>query len=109
MAALPLNAQGISYDEAMETIHAIRPDGTVAQGTNAIKEMYAAVGLGWLIWLMELPIATKLVDLIYEYLSKNRISLGNSMDMLLAGKKLDMSKQGVTTCADVDEACEVEW
>lgn len=81
----------------------------VVQGTDAIKAMYASVGLGWLIWLMELPLASKLVDLFYEFVSHNRISLGNSMDMLLAGKKLDMSKQGVTTCADVDEACEVDW
>lgn len=79
------------------------------QGTDAIKSMYAAVGLAWLTWLMEQPFVTKLVELLYDFISKNRISLGDSMDMLMAGKKLDMSKQGVTTCADVDEECTVDW
>lgn len=105
----PSQNMGISYEEGMETIHAIRPDGSVVQGTDAIKAMYAAVGLGWLTWLMEQPVVTTLVELLYDFISKNRISLGQSMDVLMAGKKLDMSKQGVTTCGDVDEECAVDW
>jgi hypothetical protein len=37
------------------------------------------VGLGWAVNLMELPIISKLVDLLYEFLSANRISLGNAL------------------------------
>lgn len=105
----PSKNMGISVDEAMTTIHAIRPDGSVLQGTEAIRAMYSVVGLGWLSFLMELPFVTQLVDVLYDFISRNRISLGNAMDALVAGKKLQMAKQGTTVCGDLDEECAVDW
>ncbi len=35
----------------------------------------------------------QMVDALYDFISRNRISLGQAMDTLLAGKKLQMSKQ----------------
>jgi hypothetical protein len=49
------------------------------------------------------------VDLLYNFLSANRLSLGGAFDVLIAAKRVEMSKQGVQTCGDVDEECSVEW
>ncbi|KAF6257418.1 hypothetical protein COO60DRAFT_1271375 [Scenedesmus sp. NREL 46B-D3] len=105
----PLANMGIEYDEAMETIHAIQQDGQVLQGTDALRLLFGTVGLGWAVDLMEVPLLNKLVDLLYEFLSANRISLGNALDGIIAAKRIDMSKQGVETCGDVDEECAIEW
>jgi hypothetical protein len=51
----------------------------VVQGTLALETLFSTVGLGWAVNLMELPIISKLVDLLYEFLSANRISLGNAL------------------------------
>jgi predicted DCC family thiol-disulfide oxidoreductase YuxK len=51
----------------------------VLQGTAALEKLFSTVGLGWAVNLMELPIISKLVDLLYEFLSANRISLGNAL------------------------------
>jgi hypothetical protein len=51
----------------------------VVQGTLALETLFGTVGLGWAVNLMELPIISKLVDLLYEFLSANRISLGNAL------------------------------
>jgi hypothetical protein len=51
----------------------------VVQGTAALELLFGTVGLGWAVNLMELPIVSKLVDLLYEFLSANRISLGNAL------------------------------
>lgn len=51
----------------------------VFQGTAALELLFSTVGLGWAVNLMELPIISKLVDLLYEFLSANRISLGNAL------------------------------
>lgn len=51
----------------------------VFQGTAALELLFGTVGLGWAVNLMELPIISKLVDLLYEFLSANRISLGNAL------------------------------
>jgi hypothetical protein len=40
----------------METIHAIKRDGTILTGTDALKELYDTVGLGWAARLGNLPI-----------------------------------------------------
>ncbi|KAG1675367.1 hypothetical protein FOA52_012286 [Chlamydomonas sp. UWO 241] len=100
---------GIAYANAMETIHAIKPDGTVIRGTDALMELFDAVGLGWATRIAEMPIVSKLVDLLYNFLSANRLSLGGAMDGIIAAKRMEMSKQGVETCQDVDEQCEAEW
>ncbi|WIA10512.1 hypothetical protein OEZ85_010701 [Tetradesmus obliquus] len=105
----PLANMGIEYDEAMETIHAIQPDGRVLQGTDALRLLFGTVGLGWAVDLMEIPLLNKLVDMLYEFLSANRISLGNALDGIIAAKRVNMSKQGVETCGDVDEECTIEW
>jgi hypothetical protein len=49
------------------------------------------------------------VDLLYQFLSANRLSLGGALDGIIAAKRMDMSKSGVQTCADVDEQCTAEW
>jgi len=51
----------------------------VVQGTAALELLFGTVGLGWAVNLMELPIISKMVDLLYEFLSANRISLGNAL------------------------------
>lgn len=98
----PVSHMGISYDEAMETIHAIRPDGSVITGSDALRELFNAVGLGWATRISELPIIAKIVDIVYNFLSANRLSLGGAMDGIIAAKRMEMSKQGVETCGGED-------
>jgi len=105
----PSKNMGISYDEAMTTIHAIRPDGSVLYGTEALNAMFNEVGLGWAVKLSENPIFQKIINIIYDFLSHNRIQLGGALDAVIAAKRVEMSKQGVSTCGDVDEECAVEW
>lgn len=82
----------------MDTIHAIRPDGRVLQGTDALRALFGEVGLGWVVTLMESPLLAKIVDLIYEFLSKNRIKISGTFDALVAAKRISMSKAGVEVC-----------
>jgi hypothetical protein len=80
------------FEDAMDTIHAIRPDGRVLQGTDALRALFDEVGLGWVVTLMESPILAKIVDVIYEFLSKNRIKISGAMDALVAAKRVSMAK-----------------
>jgi len=104
----PKRHMGITYDDAMETIHAIRSSGEVLTGTEALKALFNEVGLGWVVKITELPFFAALVDLLYNFLSANRLSLGGVGDAIIAAKRMDMSKAGQETCADMDEECAVE-
>ena len=41
------NHAGISFEAAMERIHAVLPNGTVVQDVEVFRRLYEAVGLGW--------------------------------------------------------------
>ncbi len=101
------NHMGIEYEEAMETIHAIRPDGSVLYGTDALRVLFDTVGLGWAVSLSELPWIAKVVDVLYDFLSANRLSLGGALDGIIAAKRMDLSKQGKETCGGEKQVCRV--
>lgn len=44
------------------------------------------------------PPPLRLVDLLYNFLSANRLSLGGALDGIIAAKRMDLSKQGKETC-----------
>ncbi len=81
----------------------------VLYGTDALRAMFKEVGLGWAADLSEWPLLAKIVDIIYNFLSANRISLGGALDAIIAAKRIEMSKEGVEACGDLDEECVVEW
>jgi len=93
----------------MTTIHSIRPDGSVQQGTEALRALFSQVGLGWVVTVMQSAVIAKLVDIVYDFLSANRIQIGGAMDALVAAKRVSMANAGVEVCGDVDGGCEVEW
>lgn len=109
-AYAPQDNANVAYEEAMETIHAIRPDGSMALGTDALRELFGAVGLGWAAALIDNPITSKVVDWVYDLLSKYRLPIGKGMDFVVAAKRIKMSSEGVQTCGDLDgDGCQVEW
>jgi len=103
----PAQNMGIPLDDAMKTIHAIRRDGSVLTGTEALRAMFSAVGLGWAAALSDLPVFTQIVDAVYDIISKYRLPLSGMLDAVVAAKRLKMSEKGVTTCENVEEECEV--
>jgi hypothetical protein len=45
------------------------------------------------------PCLFRLVDILYDFLSANRISLGGALDGIIAAKRMEMSKEGKETCS----------
>lgn len=43
----PEDNQGITFERAMRSIHAITADGEVVTDVEAFRRLYEAVGLGW--------------------------------------------------------------
>eukprot|EP00983_Pelagomonas_calceolata_P065766 1148720-Pelagomonas_calceolata.AAC.1 len=69
----PSRNMGVTYEDAMDTIHAIRSSGEVLRGTDALKALFNAVGLAWVVKLADLPIIAGLVDLVYNNLAAHRL------------------------------------
>mmetsp|Transcript_20577 Transcript_20577/g.57091 ORF Transcript_20577/g.57091 Transcript_20577/m.57091 type:complete len:400 (-) Transcript_20577:1301-2500(-) len=99
----PRRNQGISYADAMDTIHVIKRDGEIIKGMDALTALYQQVGLGWVFVLARLPILNKIAEFIYRLISKNRLAMGNSMDAIMAVGRINMEKEGTGTCEEGGE------
>jgi predicted NBD/HSP70 family sugar kinase/thiol-disulfide isomerase/thioredoxin len=100
----PAANKGISKEEAMGTIHVIsNKDGSITKGMEALEMLYAAVGLGWVFQLARLPLFGPAAELIYKFISKNRMSIGGGMDAVMALGKINMEAKGEGSCAEDGE------
>ena len=68
-------AVGIPWADLMDRIHARLADGTVVEGVEVFRRLYAAVGFGWLVAPTRLPGVRQLLDLAYRAFARNRLRL----------------------------------
>ena len=92
---------GVSFDDAMLHFHTVT-EGKVAEGSEAVFSAYQAVGLGWLINVLRLPIVRWLVDRIYAFVSRHRHTISRFMP---GGRGLT---NAVTSIKDLNKAAQGE-
>lgn len=106
----PRANEGVTYEEAMETIHAIKRDGTIMTGPAALQELYSAVGWGWIAAFMGLPVVDQVVEIFYKIIAKYRLPMSGAMNTLTAMRRVTLTDAGVEHCVDDEEECEaVNW
>lgn len=66
---------GVSLDALMDRIHGRLPDGTIVDGVEVFRRIYAAVGFPTLARLSRLPGVAGLLDLAYRWFARNRLRL----------------------------------
>lgn len=66
---------GISWSALMDRIHGRLPDGSLIQGVEVFRRLYAAVGFAPLVTLTRLPGVRQLLDLAYDMFAKHRLRL----------------------------------
>ncbi len=67
---------GLTRQEVTGVLHGILPDGRVVRRLEAIQEAYRAVGLGWLVAPIRLPVVHGALDCLYGVFARNRVRLG---------------------------------
>jgi len=68
-------AVGLSWETLMSRIHGRLPDGTVIEGVEVFRRLYAAVGFSTLAKLSRAPGISHLLELAYHLFAKNRLRL----------------------------------
>ena len=66
---------GTSFAELMGRMHAVRPDGTLLIGMDALRAAYDEVGLGWLLAPTRWPGLRLVFDRCYLWFARNRYSI----------------------------------
>jgi predicted DCC family thiol-disulfide oxidoreductase YuxK len=69
------DAVGLSWQALMDRIHGRLPDGTLIEGVEVFRRMYAAIGFPSLVALTRVPGVSHVLDLAYNVFAKNRLRL----------------------------------
>lgn len=64
---------GKSHEELMDRIRGRRPDGTWIEGVEVFRQLYAAVGLGWIAAFTRLPGISHALEWSYTVFARNRL------------------------------------
>ncbi len=63
---------GRTFEELMARIHGRLPDGSVIEGVEVFRRLYAAVGFRWIVAMTHWPGISQLMNLGYRVFAKNR-------------------------------------
>jgi len=66
---------GLDQATLMARIHGRLPGGTLVEGVEVFRQLYAAVGFGKLVRVSRLPGVAQLLDASYAVFAKNRLAL----------------------------------
>ena len=67
---------GVPWEALMDRIHGRLPDGTLVDGVEVFRRLYAAVGFGPVAALTRLPGVSQALDVAYDWFAKRRMRLG---------------------------------
>ncbi len=71
----------IDYETAMGRIHGITSDGRVLVGVEVFREVYSAIGLGWVYAATRLPGVGAVVEWVYGIWADRRLQLTGRPDL----------------------------
>jgi len=66
---------GLTHQALMARMHARLPDGTLIDGVEVFRRLYAAIGFGPIVSLSRLPGIRQALDAAYDVFAKNRLRL----------------------------------
>jgi predicted DCC family thiol-disulfide oxidoreductase YuxK len=80
---------GFEFAALMGRIHGVLPDGSVVEGVEVFRRLYAAVGLGWVLAPTRWPVLRPLTDAIYRWFARNRIRITGRSEPACAEGRCD--------------------
>jgi predicted DCC family thiol-disulfide oxidoreductase YuxK len=66
---------GKTHSELMAQIHGRLPTGEWIIGVEVFRQLYSAVGLGWIVRWTRLPIVRQILDAAYQFFARYRLRL----------------------------------
>ena len=68
---------GVEWSDLMDRLHGRRADGVIVEGVEVFRQLYAAVGWGWLVSITRAPGIRQGLDAVYTLFARNRLRLTN--------------------------------
>lgn len=94
---------GIDFETAMGRIHAVRADGSIVKNVAVFREVYKALGIGWMYAPTSWPLIGPVIDKIYDVWADKRLAM-TGRDSL---KAIMNERQEKIACSD-EGRCRVD-
>lgn len=88
----------VSFEAAMDRIHAVLADGTVIQNVEVFRQVYTILGMGWIYAPTQWPILGPGVDLLYSIWANWRLKLTGRPDLATIVAQRNQRCQTAETC-----------
>ncbi|MGK7911642.1 MAG: thiol-disulfide oxidoreductase DCC family protein [Synechococcus sp.] len=98
----PQNHAGIDFKTAMGVIHAVKSDGAIIRGVDVFRQVYDALGIGWIYAATRWPVVGPLVDKLYELWADRRLAVTGRPNL---NEIVRMRQQAIDECSD---RCQVD-
>jgi len=86
------------YEDMQAAIHAVRKDGSLATGVEALRLAYVAVGLGWWVAPAQLPLLRPALDTAYAVFARHRYVVSRWLMPLIAGIESRRASRRAAAC-----------
>jgi len=103
---IPEDNQGIDFETAMGTIHAILPDGTVVTGIPVFQKLYEAVGLGWVYSFLKIPGIPALANRVYDFWAYYRLPITGRPSLAVVLEARRQKKGDASYCSTETGSCD---
>lgn len=94
----PTDHGGVTFEAAMGRIHAVKCDGTVLQGVEVFRQVYAVLGIGWIYAATRWPGIRPLVDTLYDRWADWRLALTGRPPLA----KISRQREALGCCTEND-------
>lgn len=94
----PADHGGITFEAAMGRIHALKSDGTIFQGVEVFRQVYAVLGIGWIYAATRWPGIRSVVDALYDRWADWRLALTGRPALAEIARQREA--QGADGCSD---------
>ena len=85
---------GIEFETAMGRIHAVLPDGSIVKNVEVFRQVYEALGMGWVYAATRWPVIGWLVDRLYDFWADRRLSWTGRPDLATVLREREEKLEG---------------
>ena len=92
----PAENGGVDYERGMKVIHAVLDTGEVVEGMAVFRQVYSAVGLGWVWAITRLPGLGWAADLVYSVWARYRMRITGreELEIIFRKRRQKLSQEG---------------